>query len=398
VKILHVIHTLNPKMGGPVECVNQLATFFRSVGHTVDVLAAADLPTDAWIAGFPARVIPAGPARWKYAYSPRVARWLAANCQNYDVMVINGLWQAHVQAAWRAAVRARLPYFLYAHGLLDPWNRGAHPFKYVKKFLYWLVAERKSLRRATGVVFTSDEEAHLATQFFPSSNWKAVVVGNGIAAPPPPTSEEIKRLKDRYPRLEGRRTWLFLSRIHSKKGIENLLDAFAKVEFRGPKPMLLMVGTGEAEYVRHLEKKAGELSLNDDVLWAGPLYDRDKWAAFGLSELFILPSHQENFGIAVVEALAMRVPVCITRAVNIWRTISDAGAGLACDDSWRHVRQGLQCFEDMSASQKHAMSDSAHNCFVNYFSIEDAARRLLAQMEAALASAGGKPTGRMESK
>ena len=373
-------------MGGPVECVNQLAGFFTGNGHTVDVLACADTWSDEWIEGFPANVHCAGPAYGKYAYSPRVRRWLMENIRKFDVVIINGLWQAHVRIAASVARQMNMPYFIYVHGLMDPWNRTAHPFKYLKKFAYWLLVERISLANARALVFTSEEEASLALRYFPSAGWRSLVVGNGIAVPPKPTLEEVEEFLDHFPKLRDGRFWLFLSRIHPKKGIENLLQAVADLP-RDRRPTLLIVGGGDEPYVDNLKARTKELSIEKKVLWAGPLYGMQKWAAFSKAELFVLPSHQENFGIALVEALAMGVPVCTTRAVNIWKTLQAARAGIISDDNLSSLRTAFQEWLQMPPGERQAMRDAARTCFVEHFSIEGAGRRLLAAIAATIESA-----------
>ncbi|HLX22611.1 MAG TPA: glycosyltransferase [Usitatibacter sp.] len=380
-KILHVIHTLNPKMGGPVECVNQLAGFFTGDGHTVDVLACADTRDDAWIDGFPANVHCAGPAYGKYAYSPRVRHWLNENITKFDVVIINGLWQAHVRIAASVARQKNMPYFIYVHGLMDPWNRTAHPFKYLKKFAYWLLVERISLTNARALVFTSEEEARLAVRYFPTAGWNSLVVGNGIAEPPEPTLEEVEQFFDHFPSLRGQRFWLFLSRIHPKKGLETLFQVMADLPPE-QRPTLLLVGGGEERYVSTLKARARELSIDGNVIWAGPLYGMEKWAAFGAAELFVLPSHQENFGIAIVEALATGLPVCTTRAVNIWKTLSGARAGIISDDNLASQKNAFGEWLRMQPRERQAMRDAARSCFVEHFSIEGAGRRLLAAISA----------------
>ena len=373
-------------MGGPVECVNQLAGFFKANGHTVDVLACADTRNDEWIDGFPANVHCAGPAYGKYAYSPRVRRWLNENITKFDVVIINGLWQAHVRIAASVARQKNMPYFIYVHGLMDPWNRAAHPFKYLKKFAYWLLVERVSLANARALVFTSEEEARLAVSYFPAAGWNSLVVGNGIAVPPEPTLEEVEEFLDGHPQLRGRAFWLFLSRIHPKKGLENLLEALAALA-PDKRPTVLVVGGGEEEYISGLKARAKQLAIDKTVLWAGPLYGMQKWAAFSKADLFVLPSHQENFGIALVEALAMGVPVCTTKAVNIWKTLDASRAGIISDDNSNSLKTAYQQWLQMPLGERQAMRDAARACFVEHFSIEGAGRRLLAAISATRSSA-----------
>ena len=391
-RILHVIHTLDPRRGGPVECVRQLGQYFSRAGHSFEVVAAADRIEDDWVGEFPVKVYPLGPAYGEYAYSPRVGTWLKKYARNHDVIFINGVWQAHTRTAARIARNLGIPYFVYAHGLLDPWNRSAHPLKYVKKFLYWAVAEKSTLQNANGVVFTSSEEARLAEHYFPVSGWKPIVAGNGIARPapaPPPTEDpDAEHLFQRFPQIAGRRVWLYLGRIHPKKGLENLLQAFPYVSDDLEAPLLVIVGDGERRYIERLKQMSIELGKDKNIQWTGPLYGHEKWAAFRASEVFVLPSHQENFGIVVVESLALGIPVITTKAVNIWPSIEKSNSGIICDDTVESLGKALVRWSAMNSQSRKEMARNAVKCFEEQFEIGAAATRLLAAMREATGNHG----------
>ena len=378
-------------MGGPVESVRQLGTYFTARGHRFEVAAAADTPRDEWVARFPLPVHPLGPAYTKYAYSPRVRPWLEAHAAQYDVLIINGVWQAHTRIAARHARAHGIPHFIYTHGLLDPWNRSAHPVKYLKKLGYWWLFEKTSLEGADGVVFTSAEEASLASRYLPSARWRPVVVGGGIEAPPPVPSPDAEALLARFPVARGRRVWLFLSRVHPKKGLENLLAVMPSMAWKHETPLLMIAGDGDERYVEQLRKAA--LPLGADVLFTGPLYDRDKWAAYSLAELFVLPTHQENFGIVLAEALATGTPVITTRAANTWREIEAANAGIVCEDSVRSLRAALERWEAMDPAGRERMGQAARDCFRSHFEVGIAARRLMAALERSVAARSAAAAG-----
>ena len=136
----------------------------------------------------------------------------------------------------------------------------------------------------------------------------------------------------RFPQAEGKRTLLFLGRIHPKKGLDRILNCLQSVKQSIPNVLLVVAGDGEAHYTRHLRQLVSALALDDHVLFAGRLDGELKWASFAAAELFLLPSRQENFAITVAEAMQMAVPVIISDKVNTWPYVKEARAGLVLDE------------------------------------------------------------------
>jgi glycosyltransferase involved in cell wall biosynthesis len=264
--------------------------------------------------------------------------------------------------------------------MLDPWSRRAHPFKYMKKFIYWALFERHTLRGARAVCFTADEEATLAKRYFPFGKWTDFVVGAGIASPSDVDDAAVARLTQKYPRAQGKRIWLFLSRIHPKKALDTALAAFSRISSADPSLHFLIVGDGDADYVARLKALCARLSIQNKVTFAGPLYGAEKWAAFSASELFVLPSHQENFGIAVAEALSTGLPVCISRRINIWREVAAIGAGIVCEDTRDSVIVAFQKWQKMSLQARIEMRVQAIKCFQQNFHVSAAGDRLFQKL------------------
>jgi len=377
VRILQIISTLNPSYGGPVEVIKQLGRYFTEHGVTVEVATCGDRADDPWISAFPLHVYPLGPGFGKYTYTSRLRPWLETHGRSYDAWIINGLWQYQSVGAAPVAQRLGIPYFVYAHGMLDPWSRRAHPLKYLKKFAYWLLFEQWVLRRARVVCFTAGEEAELAAAYFPIGSWTPFVVGAGIVAPAEPTQQAVAAFVQRFPELQNKRLWVFLGRIHPKKGLDLLFNAFRELRLETSDIHVIVAGPGDRRYVSSLKTLAANLGISSNVSFTGPLYGEDKWVAFNVSELFILPSHQDNFGIAVAEALAMKVPVCISDKVNIWREIMAADAGLICSDDVPSLVETLNKWNHYTGVERKAFSKRAITCFQKHFRVETAASRLI---------------------
>ena len=384
-RILRIISSVDPRCGGPVEGIRQITPTLTRLGHTTEVVSLDD-PDAPWVADFPVPVHAVGPSRAKYSYSPYLAPWLRANAAHYDVVIIHGLWQHSSFGAWQALRGSETPYFVYTHGMLDPWFKHAYPLKHLKKCLYWPWAERRVLRDARAVLFTSEEECRLARQSFPGYKCHEQVLGYGTSSPPGSPSALRRRFFGAYPALEGRKLLLFLGRIHPKKGCDLLLQAFAEAFAGDPNLHLVMAGPNGGAWQRELERQGEALGITDRITWPGMLSGDDKWGAFHAADAFVLPSHQENFGIAVAEALACGLPVLISDKVNIWREIIQDGAGLVAEDTKMGISRLLRQWLALTPIETQRMRGRARCCFQTRFEVGAAAADLVKTLEAHLAN------------
>ncbi|WP_046112800.1 glycosyltransferase [Aquincola tertiaricarbonis] len=381
-KILRIISTMNPRGGGPSEGIRQVSQALARMGHTSECLTSDD-PSAPWLAGQPVRIhavgrrMPVG-----YAHNPAIGTWLRAHAQDYDAFVISGLWQHHSVAA-RAALRALgREYFVFTHGMLDPWFKQAYPRKHLKKWLYWPWGDYRVLRDARAVLFTSEEERLRARQSFWLYRARERVVAYGTRTPPRwDESPGQAAFLEAHPGLRGKRVMLFLSRIQQKKGCDLLIDAFAQVARTNADLRLVMAGPDQAAWRAALQQRAAALGIADRIVWPGMLQGDLKWGAFHAAEAFVLPSHQENFGIAVAEALGCGVPVLISDKVNIWREIEADGAGLVAPDTAEGTAQLLQRWLALSSAERAAMRDRARGCFAQRFTVEAMADSLLSVLQ-----------------
>lgn len=383
-KILHLISSIDPEGGGPMEGVRQLAPVMGRLGVEVEV-ACLEAPDAGYLADFPATVHALGPARLKYGYGPRLLPWLRANRTRFDAVIVDGLWQYHGFAAWRALAGTDTPYFVFTHGMLDPWFKRTYPLKHLKKWLYWPWAEYRLLRDARAVVFTCEEERRLAPQSFWLYRANEVVTAFGTRQPPQdPDGSLARAFVAQHPELAGKRLLLFLSRIHEKKGCDLLIEAFARVAGQHADLHLVMAGPDQSGWQAKLQQQAARLGIADRITWPGMLKGDAKWGAFHACEVFCLPSHQENFGIVVAEALACGKPVLISDKVNIWREIAEDGAGIVRNDDVRGTVDALSTWLTMPAARQDAMCHAARACFESRFRIERVAASLVGILQAGI--------------
>ncbi|MDP9084943.1 MAG: glycosyltransferase [Pseudomonadota bacterium] len=375
-KILHVLATLDPASGGPTESVLQCGSLLAGQGHAVEVLTLdhVDAP---FIREFPLPVHAVGPSWGTFRYSRGLVPWLKFHVGDYDVIIINGIWQYNCFGAWRVLRRSRTPYFVYVHGMLDPWFKRAYPLKHLKKWLFWPWGVYPVLRDARAVLFTCEEERRLARDSFWLYSARERVLKYGTASPPADDAAVREEFLGRYPHIRCVRPILFLSRIHEKKGCDLLIRAFARIHALEPQLHLILAGPGEDALLAHLKALATKLDVSNHITWTGMLTPPLKWAAFYCAEAFILPSHQENFGIAVAEALGCGLPVLISDKVNIWREIEQAGAGFVAPDTVDGTESSLRRWAGLDAAARAEMKIRANATFKEHFTLDAMTTSLL---------------------
>src|SRR4051812_32627775 len=283
-------------------------------GHSVEV-AVLDDPKAGWIQSYDLPVHALGRGLTNYRYSSALTKWLTQHGDDYDRVIVNGLWQHPGYAVWRRFAGSAIPYYLFPHGMLDPWFKRTYPLKHLKKWLYWPWAEYRVMRDAAAIIFTSEQERDEARESFWLYKVREKVSALGVEEPEPLPSIKDKLLQ-RFPQLGGTRQLLFLGRLHPKKGCDLAIEAFAAVAGRYSDISLVMGGPDQIGWKEKLVNRAQELGVNSRIVFTGMLDGELKQSALMNADAFILPSHQENFGMAVVEAMAAGVPVLISDRVN----------------------------------------------------------------------------------
>ena len=377
-RILHIISSVDPQGGGPIEGINQIATALRPLGHEIEI-ASCDAPDASFLAGFPLVVNALGPGRGKYRYTPKLVPWLIEHGREFDWIVANGIWQYSSFATRVAMRKLGKPYVVFTHGMLDPWFKQAYPLKHLKKLIYWPWGEYRVLRDAAAVMFTCEEERNLARKSFRMYRANERVIHYGTAGPSGDRETQLSSFFKNFPDLNGKRILLYLSRIHPKKGCDLLIQAFAAVG--DPAWRLVMAGPDQVGWRSELQSLASSLGIADRIVWPGMLAGDMKWGAFHACEAFVLPSHQENFGIVVAEALACGKPVLISNKVNIWREIEQDRAGLVAQDTLAGTQSLLERWASMPAVDQAALTARARPCFMDRFEIGQAAQSFVKVLE-----------------
>jgi glycosyltransferase involved in cell wall biosynthesis len=321
--ILHLIATLAPESGGPAQACLEMATAVAARGHQVSIFttdygAALEgrTPADETV---DIRVFP---VQWPTDWKPSIpmAHFLVESMDNYDVIHLHSLYLFHDWVGGILAQRARIPYIVRPHGLLDPYIWEHHR---PRKRLVEVLFQTRVLNHAAAIHYTSELEREISGPYAGTAPSRVVPLGvslKNLENLPPP--EVFHR---QFPATAGKRIVLFFSRLHQKKGLDLLVPAFAAAHRVAPDLHLVIAGPDDGVLAATIERVAAH-GIDAAVTFTGMRTGEDKLAAFGAASMFVLPSYSENFGIAVVEAMAAGLPCIVSDQVNIHRDISDQGA------------------------------------------------------------------------
>lgn len=387
-KILHVIASVEMASGGPIEGLLRQVEATRR--DCVCEIVSLDPPTRPELSRLSVKVHALGDGRprstllGRWGYSPTFTPWLRAHSPLYDAIIVNGLWNYASFGASRALPGGPTPYFVFTHGMMDPWFRRTYPLKHMAKQLFWTIGEGRLLAGAESVLFTTEEERLLARGQFAGHRYGESVVGYGTSAPPPSTRAQARAFGAAAPEVGDQPYLLYLSRIHEKKGCDLLIEAFAFAARTQPALQLVIAGPGDPSLIARLQHLAAQSGVADRIHWPGMLAGDAKWGAFHGAEAFILTSHQENFGVAVAESLGCGKPVLISDKVNIWREVADAGAGLVRPDTLEGGIALISGWMAASPEQRQAMASAGRRLFTSAFDINQVAPTLIATIRAAL--------------
>ncbi len=305
-KVCITIASLAKVTGGPATVVQHLCDHLALQGAEVTALANAPVPGQAEVLPRQFKVtvahVPESGGTVFSGFSESLRRLLTA--EKFDLVHDFGIWMTTNHAVAGVCKELNVPLVISPCGMLAPW---ALRHKAWKKRLAWWLYQRRDIQSATLLVATADQEVRDIQRRVPGKN--IALIPNGVDLPATLTTsgadEPKATAEDRV------RTAVFLGRIHPVKGLKNLVDAWSRVRPSGWR--CILAGPDEAGYQAELEAKLREHKLSGDFQFTGLLADHQKWDLLAEADLFILPSFTENFGVAVVEALAAGVPVITTK-------------------------------------------------------------------------------------
>lgn len=338
-EIGHTVTTTLAEHGGPSRSIPFLCESLADQGASVRLITTLPeskkngqsviLPAD------PVEVCSAGtqggPVRtlWR-PFSFYCSLQAQASGTRLDVIHDHGLWLPMHGTIALAARRLDVPLVVSTRGMLTPWALQHNQWR---KRLVWSAYQEWALHQATLFHVTSEEEVEALRDL--GFDQPVALIPNGVHLPEPRDTDASSP--------EPRRA-LFLSRLHPKKGLPMLLEAWAEVRPEGWE--LVLVGPSEENHRDELEEQVRQYEMEDTVRFSGAVSEEEKWEVYRRADLFVLPSHSENFGIVVAEALAAGVPA-ITTTGTPWRELEKRNCGWWVEPETgslaKALREALHC-------------------------------------------------------
>jgi glycosyltransferase involved in cell wall biosynthesis len=335
------------------------------MGHVSEALTVDD-PQDAFLKEIGVKVHAVGPGSKPFGYTPKLKSWVRKNAREYDIVIFHTIWDYCTPGSYYQVKRLGIPMVTFPHGMLDPYFNRNFPLKRLKKQLYWNWGAAPVIRDSVLTLFTTEEEKILARESFRPYQPKEHVISYGVPDPQFDCAEARIAFFQTVPVLGNKRYLLYLSRIHPKKGCDLLVQAFAH-EMKESDLDLVIAGPDETGIIPQLQAIAQKVGIADRIHFPGMLKGNQKWGAYLGAEAFILPSHQENFGQVVAEAMALSRPVLISDKVNIFREVSASGGGLVEPDTLAGTRSLLRRFSNLTPDQRSQIGAAARIGFETHF-------------------------------
>jgi glycosyltransferase involved in cell wall biosynthesis len=376
--VLHVLSTMDPKAGGVCQAVRTMVKGLKYHGIRSHVVSLDDNAVGGDDDDLELIALGKGFTSWNY--HANLQNWLKIHMESYESVIVHGLWQFQCYAMLKnMSAKSEVRVYVMPHGMLDPYFQRAkgRRLKALRNKLIWMMIEQKLVSKADGILFTCETEKVLAREAFKGYKPRQeLVIGLGVEKDMEESAAMAEEFVSKFPEIKEFGYLLFISRIHPKKGLDILLKAYLQLKAKSAKalPQLVIAGPGlNTAYGAEVKALAAE---DPDIIFTDMLKGRLKWGAFYGCEAFVLPSHQENFGIAVVEALACGKPVLISDQVNIWREIENQGGGLVNKDSLEGAEQLLLQWCNLDREQKHLIGQEALATYQKHFTVEEAAKKM----------------------
>jgi glycosyltransferase involved in cell wall biosynthesis len=321
-KLVFATPTIAPEAGGPAFFVRDLAAALTERGYDVSVVThvpeAMALNGDA-----PYRLVPTAAPKSRFGWTKRLHRCLAEEFADADVVFIHGIWQQMAMAAASEARRARVPYVMFPHGMMDPYIINRTRFHAVARWVQLRLYQARDLQGAAAVVFTTDPEMEKALTVIPELSANAQRIRYGTADPEiEPRFENVDNDVSSRPMTIG-----YLGRLHPKKNLQAAVRAMTA--FDADEVCFEIVGP-PSDHLAELQATVDELQLWDRVSFHPPVFDDQKFVLMRRWDWLILPSFQENFGQVLAQALSVGTPVIVSDRIDTCDAIVSAGAGIAC--------------------------------------------------------------------
>lgn len=344
-KLLHVIPSLAKVKGGPTQILLEIVRALRDKGCDTEIVTTNDNGSEVLDVPLYQRVQYEHVPVWflprtflpmkEFIFSTALTGWLGEHLTEYDLVHTHYLFSYAPTCAAALARFHKIPYIATPYGMLTPW---ALNHKRLKKQVYSPI-ERRNLNQAVAIHCATPEESRDVRNFGVQAPTFVVPYGVNL---PTYQFQSKQSIRERYNIKPGTPIVLFLSRLHPKKRPDLLLQALSKLTSLNYDFHLILAGSGESDYLAYLTNLVSSLGLARRTTIPGFVTGADKDLLLQGSDIFVLPSFSENFGIAVAEAMAAGVPVIVTPDVQIAPDIAEANAGLVVEGELDTLVRAIQ--------------------------------------------------------
>jgi len=364
IKILRIIHTLDPVLGGPSNAIIDNSLALIKNGYSVHILTS-DKHNKIINKNKNIKIINKGPSIGNYGFNLKLFLWLYKNKKKYDFFIIHELWRFYTLIA-RILLNN---YFVFIHGQLDPFFK-LEILKKIKKKIYWSLIEKKNLIKSKSILLTTHLEKKLLSKTYVNTNGiKKNVIKYGIIAPKLNKKIISKKFYRKFKFLKNKNFYLFLGRFHEKKGCEIIIETINKMKNNFNSIVLMAGPLTNSSYENKIINLIKKYKLEKKIILSNGLFNDLKWGAIQESKAMILPSHGENFGVSLIESLSLSKPVLTTYKVNTYKEILRYKAGLVSKNNTNDFTKIFIKFLNLKKKNLKQMSSNSLKCFNEQFNL-----------------------------
>jgi glycosyltransferase involved in cell wall biosynthesis len=381
-KILHVIPSVAPVRGGPSVAVIAMVKSLRDIGIDAEIVTTNDngntlfavplnylhdyqsVPTR-----FFARFSPNIHSMREFTFSAGLTQWLWQHIREYDLIHVHAIFSYPSTVAMAIAKLQKIPYIVRPLGQLCQWSLQQSA---TKKAIYLNIIERKNINQSASLHLTSESEKQEIKQL--NLECKNFVIPHGLAVPET-IPDAYQRLRNHFQLPLEEPIILFLSRIHPKKGLEYLIEALAQI--KNKKFTLIIAGNGDSDYEAQINSCLHDYGLEDCSLMTGFVEGELKQLLLQGANLFVLTSYSENFGVAVLEALAAGTPALVTPGVALAQEIEQNDLGYVVPQEPTAIAKAIDKHLELPESERKKLSQKARQFVLYNYSWEQIAQQLL---------------------
>lgn len=317
-----------------------------------------------------------GPTGWQF--SRPLSRALKENLNNFDLVYISAIWNYPTFIAGHYCRKYKKPYIVAPRGIFYPYTFNK---KNWKKLPYYQLVTKRDLEKASAIHYTTIDEFERGHSFLGIKNNKTMIVPNGIDLSEFKNLPPKENLRNKYPMLKDKKIILFLSRLDWKKGLDVLAKAYGLLAKKRDDVFLVVVGDGTENFKNQVKNWFKKEGIYEKTLFTGMFTGREKLEAYTGSDIFVLPSHSESFGMVVVEAMSCGTPTIISDGVGLYQEINDSRSGIVfpCGDAVKLAESMNNLLDD--AALRRSIKENADKLIREKFDIEKVADETLKEFK-----------------